>query len=145
MQGLLKNTTDFNEEDKLLHFRATGAFDAAQDLSDIFNTFLHGDDIEDFDTRWDQALLAASEIPTKNVLEGLYKLKYEFLFGFRQYHAPGNKFERFRGVLELIGRFEFEFCRHEFFLRDSNFWCVYVNVPCPVCAHAIPFRMLWCP
>ena len=61
-------------------------------------------------------------------------------------HAPGNKFERFRGFLELISRFEFEFGRREnYFLKDSNFWCVHVNVPWPVCTHAIPFRMLWCP
>ena len=33
----------------------------------------------------------------------------------RQYHSTGNKFERFRGFLELISRFEFEFCRREFF------------------------------
>ena len=31
------------------------------------------------------------------------------------------------------------------FLKDSNFWCVHVNVPWLVCAHAIPFRMLWLP
>ena len=47
---------------------------------------------------------------------------------------------------ELISRFEFEFCRCvKYFLKDSNFWCVHVNVPWPVCAHAIPFRMLWLP
>ena len=51
------------------HFRATGASDAAQDLSDLFNVSLYGNDIQDFDTRWDQALLAA------NVLGGLYKLE----------------------------------------------------------------------
>ena len=34
------------------HFRRTGAYDAAQDLSDPFNVFLHEDDIQDFDTRW---------------------------------------------------------------------------------------------
>ena len=27
------------------------------------------------------------------------------------YYSPGNKFERFRGFLELISRFEFEFRR----------------------------------
>ena len=62
------------------------------------------------------------------------------------YHSTGNKFERFRGFLELIRRFEFEFCRREnYFLKDSNFWCVHVNVPWPFCAHVIPFRMLWLP
>ena len=30
-----------------------------------------------------------------------------------EYHSTGNKFERFRGFLELIRRFEFEFCRLE--------------------------------
>ena len=49
------------------HFRATGAYDAAQGLSDLFNICLHEDDIQDFDTRWDQALLTASEIPPEMV------------------------------------------------------------------------------
>ena len=35
------------------------------------------DDVQDFDTRWDQPQLAASEIPTEMVLEGLYKSKLE--------------------------------------------------------------------
>ena len=63
------------------------------------------------------------------------------------YYSARNKFERFRFFfLVLISRFEFEFCRCvNFFLKDSNFWCVHVNVPWPVCTHAIPFRMLWLP
>ena len=48
------------------HFLATGAYDAAQGLSDIFNLRLQNDDVQDFDTRWDQALLSASEVPTEN-------------------------------------------------------------------------------
>ena len=73
-----------------------------------------------------------------------------------KYHSARNQFERFRGVLELISRFEFEFRRRgNYFLNGSNFWCVQssithtmwaVNVHVwPVCAHTIPFRMLWCP
>ena len=59
------------------------------------------------------------------------------------YHAARNLFERFRVFWELIGRFEFEFCRcGNYFLKDANFWCVHVTVPWPVCAHAFPFRML---
>ena len=57
------------------HFRATGAYDAAQGLSALFNIFLHDDDIQDFDTRWDQALLTASETPPENVLKVFYKMK----------------------------------------------------------------------
>ena len=37
------------------HFRATGAYEAVQGLSDLFNIRLQNDDVQDFDTRWDQA------------------------------------------------------------------------------------------
>ena len=52
------------------HFRATGACEAVQGLSHLFNIRLQDDDVQDFDTRWDQAPLAASEIPADMVLEG---------------------------------------------------------------------------
>ena len=55
--------------------QATGASDVAQGRSDLFNICLHSDDVQDFHTRWDQLLLATSEIPQENVLEGLYKMK----------------------------------------------------------------------
>ena len=73
---MLKNTADFFDKDRLLymiyeHYRATGAHEAAIDLSDLYIVSSQGDDIQDFDTRWDQTLLAASEIPMENVLESL--------------------------------------------------------------------------
>ena len=39
----------------------------------LFNVRLLNDDVQDFDTRWDQALLSASKVPTEMVLGGLYK------------------------------------------------------------------------
>ena len=57
------------------HFRATGAYEAVQGLSDLFNFRLQNDDVQDFDTRWDQAPLAASEIPAEMFLEGLLQVK----------------------------------------------------------------------
>ena len=51
-----------------------------------------------------------------DLAENVYKLKK---YGC---HAPGNKFERFRGFLELISRFEFEFCRREnYFFEGFEF------------------------
>ena len=47
------------------HFRATGACEAVQGPSDLFNIRFQNDDVQDFDTRWDLALAAASEIPTE--------------------------------------------------------------------------------
>ena len=61
------------------------------------------------------------------------------------YHAARNLFERFRGFLELISRYSMFVVAEIFFLKNSNFWCVHVNVPWPVCAHAFPFRMLRLP
>ena len=52
------------------HFRATSAHDEALDLSDLPSVSSKRDDIQDFDTRWDQALSAVSETPNENVLEG---------------------------------------------------------------------------
>ena len=51
------------------HFRATGAYEAVQGLSDLFNIRLQSDDVQDFDVRWHQALLSASEIPRDVILE----------------------------------------------------------------------------
>ena len=58
-------------------FRSTGAYEAVQGPSDLFNIRSQNDDVQDFDTRWDHAPLAASEIPTEMVLEGLYKSKLQ--------------------------------------------------------------------
>ena len=35
------------------HFRATGAYEAVQGLSDLFSIRLQNDDVQDFDVRWD--------------------------------------------------------------------------------------------
>ena len=55
--------------------RITGAHEAALALSDLFSVSFQGDDIQDFDTRWDQALLSTSKVPKDNVLEVLYKMR----------------------------------------------------------------------
>ena len=65
-------------------FRATGAYEAVQGLSDLFSIRLQNDDVQDFDVRWDQALLSASDMPSDVILEGLCKSKnYKTLFSFR--------------------------------------------------------------
>ena len=59
------------------NFRATGAYETIQGLSDLLNIRLQNDDVQDFDVRWDQALLAASDMPLDVILEGLYKSKFQ--------------------------------------------------------------------
>ena len=59
------------------YFRAIGACEVVQGLSDLFHIRLHNDDVDDFDTRWDQALFSASEIPTEMILVGFFKSKLQ--------------------------------------------------------------------
>ena len=59
------------------HFRATGAHEAIQGLSNLFRKRLQNDDVQDFDVLWDQALLSASDMPSDVILEGLYKSKLQ--------------------------------------------------------------------
>ena len=79
---MLKDTTDTYEETNCLHdlrafFRATGADEAIQGLSDLFSIRLQNDDVQDFDVQRDQALLSASDMPSDVILEGLYKSKLQ--------------------------------------------------------------------
>ena len=60
-----------------VHFRATGAYEAVQGLSDLFNVRVQNDDVQDFDVRWDQALLSASVAPTEMNLEEFFKSKLQ--------------------------------------------------------------------
>ena len=53
----------------------TGAHEAFLDYSDLFRVTLHGDDVQDFDTRWDEVLLSISQEPTDDILESLYNMR----------------------------------------------------------------------
>ena len=57
------------------YFRVTGAHDTVPDHADLFTITLRNDDVQEFDTRWDETLLSMSKIPTDDVLESLYKLR----------------------------------------------------------------------
>ena len=54
------------------HIQSTGAYDTAQGVSDLFSICLQDDDVQDFETTWDQILFGTSEMPPENVLEDLY-------------------------------------------------------------------------
>ena len=59
------------------YFCATGAYEAVQGLADLFTMTLQNDNVQDFDVRWDHALLSVSEMPSDPILEGLYKSKLQ--------------------------------------------------------------------
>ena len=57
------------------HFRVTGAHDTVLDYADLFPITLRSDNVQEFDTRWDEILLSMSKIPLDDLLESLYKLR----------------------------------------------------------------------
>ena len=57
------------------YFRVTGAHDTVLDYADLFSVTLHDDNIQGFDTRWDEVLLSMSKVPSDDILESLYKLR----------------------------------------------------------------------
>ena len=63
---------------RLFETMVNRAYEVAQDPSDLFNIRLQNDDVQDFDTRWDQALLSASELPAETVLEDLHRSKLQY-------------------------------------------------------------------
>ena len=57
------------------NFRVTGAHDTVLDYADLFCVTLRDDNIQEFDTKWDEVLLSMSKIPSDEILESLYKLR----------------------------------------------------------------------
>ena len=51
------------------YFRVTGAHDTDLDYADLFSIGLRNDDVQDFETRWDEILLTMTKIPSDYVLE----------------------------------------------------------------------------
>ena len=77
-RNVLKKTTDSYEGKQIAcviyeYFRVTGAYEVVQGLSGLFNIHLQNDGVQVFDTKWDEALSAAREIPTEIILEGSCK------------------------------------------------------------------------
>ena len=57
------------------YFRVTGANDSVENYADVFTIVLLNDDIQEFDTKCDAILLSMTQIPSDDILEGLYKLR----------------------------------------------------------------------
>ena len=57
------------------YFRVSGTHDTVLDDADVFSITLRNDNVQDFDTRWDEVLLSMTKIPSDDILESLYKLR----------------------------------------------------------------------
>ena len=57
------------------YFRVIGANDSVENYTDLFTIVLRNDDIQEFDSKWDEILLSMTQIPSDDILEGSYKLR----------------------------------------------------------------------
>ena len=57
------------------YFRVTGANDSVENYADQFTVVFRNDDIQEFDSKWDETLLSMTQIPSDDILESLYKLR----------------------------------------------------------------------
>ena len=57
------------------YFRVTGANDSVENYADLFTIVRRNDDIQEFDTKWDEILLSMTKIPSDDILEGLFKIR----------------------------------------------------------------------
>ena len=54
------------------YFRVTGAHHRVLDYADFFSITLRNDNVQEFDTRWDEIPLSMTKIPSDDILESLY-------------------------------------------------------------------------
>ena len=53
------------------YFQVTGANESVENYADLFTISLRNDDIQEFDTKWNEILLSMTKIPSVDILEGL--------------------------------------------------------------------------
>ena len=56
-------------------FQVTGAHDTVLDHADLFTITHRNDDVQEFDTSWDEILLSMTKITPDDVQESFYKFK----------------------------------------------------------------------
>ena len=57
------------------YFRVTGAHETVLDYAGLSFVTLQDDNVQEFDTRWDEVLPSISKCPSDDVLESLYKIR----------------------------------------------------------------------
>ena len=69
--------------------------------SDLFTITLRNDDVQEYDTRWDEILLSMTKIPPDDILESLCKLKYVSLISSKpNWNCVTWKFiRRYQGLI----------------------------------------------
>ena len=56
-------------------FQVTGVNYSVENYADLFTVALRNDNIQEFDTRWNEILLSTEQFPPDDILESLYNLR----------------------------------------------------------------------
>ena len=56
-----------------------------ENYADLFTVVLRNDNIQEFDTKWDEILLSMTQFPADDILENCTNLEYESLKNSRPY------------------------------------------------------------
>ena len=72
-------------------FRVSGVHDTVLDHADLFTITRRNDDVQEFDTKWDEILLSMTKITPDDVLDSFYKLRI-------------RESDQFKTVLELFDK-----------------------------------------
>ena len=70
------------------YIQVIGANDSVEKHADLFTIVLRNDDTQEFDSKWDEILLSMTQIPSDDILEGLYRFRI-------------RESEKLKSVLEL--------------------------------------------
>ena len=57
------------------YFRVSGANDSVENYADLFTVVLRNDNVQEFDSKWDENILSMTQIPSDDILENLYKIR----------------------------------------------------------------------
>ena len=100
------------------YIRVTGANDSVEIYADLFTIALRNDDIQEFDSKWDEILSSMTQIPPDDILERLFKLRireseklktvlelYECLFYKSENADLGDKCSMCKEYISHTGKF----------------------------------------
>ena len=91
------------------HFLMTGTHETRLNVNDLINVQLRGDDVQGFDTMWDDVFLSIQEVPPDSILESFFRTQL-------------TKSDQLRNVLAM---YDMELVQHESkpsYQRSKTWW-----------------------
>ena len=112
------------------YFRVTGTNDSVQNYAELFTVLLRNDNIQEFDTTWDEILLTMTQIPSDDILENVCKLrireseKLKTVLEFIQYGDSSEESRTWLSQIENNGKKKYrtEFENEELWSQKWKFW-----------------------